>query len=266
MGHELYRMIRDGHPPGWTGAMVHVAQAIADDARDPGQGPPEDGGWPWSAVPVRGHWNSSGRWRDGLTERTGLSERTISRALADLAEAGYEMREAIGTGKDGRSVFAAKGHALRFRVPRLPPRPVPERPPGTAGAGAQSPPDSGGYESRRRESPEGQSPPDSTPKPAKSASKPAILASPSPQGHPNSPPSAKSSAVNGPLEGSQGAREQDQDYSGDDGKGTCRECGQQAEVMRTMRRSVIRSHSRDHAGEPICPGTGQPPAEAGTAP
>ena len=41
MGHELYRMIRDGAPPDWSPLMRLVAMVIADDARpDPSQGAP----------------------------------------------------------------------------------------------------------------------------------------------------------------------------------------------------------------------------------
>jgi hypothetical protein len=122
MGYQLYRMIRDGAPATWTGPMIHVAQAIADDARDP------DGtqtGPPWSALPIQGYWDSHGRWRDGLTERTGMSARAISRALGDLAAAGYDMRKRITTDKRGRAVYAVKGHAVSFRVPPLAPRPEP---------------------------------------------------------------------------------------------------------------------------------------------
>ena len=113
--------------------MRHLAETIADDARDPGQGPPGDGGWPWSAIPVTGCYRR-GKWIDGLTERTGMTRRTISRTLTDLARAGYEMREIVGRGKDGR-VFTAPGHGMRFRVPRLVPRDPPERSPDTATEG-----------------------------------------------------------------------------------------------------------------------------------
>ena len=129
MGYQLYRMIRDGAPAAWSGPMVLVAQAIADDARDP------DGtqdGTPWSALPIEGRWDSRGRWRDGLAERTGMSARAIRRALADLADAGYDMRTQIATDKLGRPLFAAKGHAVRFQVPALPPRDTPQRWPSTA--------------------------------------------------------------------------------------------------------------------------------------
>ena len=60
--------------------MRHLAETIADDARDPGEGPPGDGGWPWSAIPVTGCYRR-GKWIDGLTERTGMTRRTISRTL-----------------------------------------------------------------------------------------------------------------------------------------------------------------------------------------
>src|SRR5262249_3372768 len=143
MGSELYRMIRDGAPPGWTPPMVLVASMIADDARDPSQRDPGEDGWPWSAIPVEGRWTGR-KWHDGLTERTGMAPSTIRRALADLERAGYRMRQPIATGKDGRPVFAAKGHAVRFQVPPLPPRPVPERP--------QSPPDASTYDGSQRRS------------------------------------------------------------------------------------------------------------------
>jgi hypothetical protein len=137
MGYELYRMIRDGAPASWTPAMLLLALTIADDARDPSQGMPDDGGWPQSRVPLHGYWRD-GNWNDGLTERTGMGERTISRALADLSVAGYEMREAVGRGSDGQIVFAARSHGRQFRVPLLRPRPAPERPPDLVIIGSES--------------------------------------------------------------------------------------------------------------------------------
>jgi hypothetical protein len=122
MGSDLYRMIRDGAPPDWTPAMRLVAMVIADDARDPSQGPPEDGGWPWSVIRVSGY-ERDGVWHDGITERSGMSRRAISRALTALARAGYEMREQAGTDREGRPMFAYSGRrALRFRVLPLKPR------------------------------------------------------------------------------------------------------------------------------------------------
>lgn len=131
MGSELRRMIRDGAPSTWTSLMRDVAKEIADDARDPSQGLPEGGRNPWSALPIEGYWDTRKQppiWRDGLTEICGVSARAISDALTSLARAGYEMRQQIGTDKRGRPVYAAKGHAMRFEVPRLPLRPAPHLP------------------------------------------------------------------------------------------------------------------------------------------
>ena len=107
MGNELYRMIRDGAPASWTPVMRLVAGVIADDARDPepGQAATTAAGRGRRSRSAAAH-RGSGEWHDGLTERTGMSERAISRALTDLARAGYEMREQIGTDKRGRPVFA----------------------------------------------------------------------------------------------------------------------------------------------------------------
>jgi hypothetical protein len=135
MGGDLYRMIRDGAPESWTPLMRLVAGVIADAARDPRQGLPDDGGWPWSDIPIRGSRAKTGKWKDGLTERTGMSARAISRILTELARADYELREQIGTDKRGRPVFAYPGRAIRFRVPPLKPR---DPPPDTA---TTSPPD-----------------------------------------------------------------------------------------------------------------------------
>jgi hypothetical protein len=187
MGSELYRMIRDGAPASWTVAMRLVAGVIADDARDPSQGMPEDGGHPWSAIPMKGHFiekkgKSKGKWRDGLTERTGMSLRAISRVLADLAAAGYEMREALGKGKDGRVVFTAPEHSMRFRVPPLTPRPVPERSPDPVTIEAERSPDPATVRAERSPN----------------------LATPSPQESPHikkPSPQSGASAVNGSVEG-----------------------------------------------------------------
>jgi hypothetical protein len=127
MGHELSRMIRDGAPESWTPLMRLLAMVIADDALDPSQGLPPDGGWPLSRIRLHGHHADDGRWYDGLAERTGMSERVISRVLGDLARAGYEMREQIGTDRHGRPVFAYPWRARRFRVLPLQPRKPPDR-------------------------------------------------------------------------------------------------------------------------------------------
>ena len=198
MGHELYRMILAGAPPDWTTPMRQVAGVIADDARDPSQGPPDDGGWPWSAIPVRGCWTRDGGWRDGIAEKTGMSERAISRALTDLARAGYEMREPLGRGKNGRLAFTAPERGMRFRVPLLEPRKPPERPPEMA---TERPPDTA---TDRRRPPETASS-DGRQKRRNGRRKwrerSPESATPSPQGPPIVPPAPQSSVVNGPLEG-----------------------------------------------------------------
>jgi hypothetical protein len=146
VGYKLRRMIRDGAPSEWSPLMRLVASEIADDAHDPGQDKdplPSPGDWPdpWSAMPIEGGYRH-GDWKDGMVERCGMSARAVSRTLADLAEAGYDMRAPI-TDRDGkpvrdrrgRLVYAAKRHAVRFTVPHLPPRGKPQSSPEVASNG-----------------------------------------------------------------------------------------------------------------------------------
>lgn len=124
MGYELYREVRDGAPVGWTATERLVAMLIADDANDRTRK---------SWIPIEGCWRK-GRWLEGLVEQSGLTPRGISNALRGLGAHGYEFRVPLMkdgqpvTGKDGRPVFAAKGHSLDFKVPKIPPRPHPHSP------------------------------------------------------------------------------------------------------------------------------------------
>jgi len=269
MGGELVRMIRLGAPAGWTALMRLVAETIADDARDPGQG---GGERPWSAIPVRGYWSGDDDaiWRDGLTEQTGMSARAISRTLADLAEAGYEMRERVGKGKNGRVVFTAPGHAMRFRVPRLPPRPVPERSPDMAT-------DHGPAIAKDGDHTEPERSPDLAERSPDLAERSPTMATPLSQVSPTVSPQVESIRSQ-QSPGRQRAKakpmiEHDSSGTNDDtprpasqDRDTCSVCGQQADLMRTANGPVIRNHSRDRDGKRFCPGTGQPPAGAAGTP
>lgn len=106
MGFMLYREIRDGAPADWTAAERLVAWVIADDANDTTRKS-------WIKLPE-------------LMQRTGIkSEVGVRKALQRLAARGYEFRVPISKGKDGRLVFAAKGHSLDFIVPPMPDRRLP---------------------------------------------------------------------------------------------------------------------------------------------
>ena len=103
MGYRLYREIRDYAPLDWTPTERLVALMIADDAG-------EETRKSWIKLPE-------------LMARTGVrTESGIRQALQRLAKRGYEFRVPIAKGKDGRSVFAVKGHSLDFIVPPMPDR------------------------------------------------------------------------------------------------------------------------------------------------
>lgn len=118
MGIRLHNEVRDGAPADWTVAERLIALLIAEDANDQTRA-----GW----IPISGRWRGDD-WHDGLSERSGLKPDSVRKVLQQLGQKGYEFRVPIGAGKDGRLVYAAKGHSLDFRVPEFLPRPRPERP------------------------------------------------------------------------------------------------------------------------------------------
>jgi len=103
MGYKLYREIRDNAPADWTAAERLVAWVIADDASDKTRRS-------WLKLP-------------DLCQRAGLTADGVRKALQRLAARGYEFRIPVCTGRDGRPVFAVRGHSLDYLVPVLPARP-----------------------------------------------------------------------------------------------------------------------------------------------
>jgi hypothetical protein len=99
VGYKLYREIRDMAPADWSSGELVVALMIADDARDESRR---------SWIPL-----------ELLCYRTRLRPSTVREALAKLAARGYEFRVCHGYGKDGRPVFATKGHAVDYEVPDM---------------------------------------------------------------------------------------------------------------------------------------------------
>jgi len=97
VGYKLYREVRDFAPADLTSGELVVAMMIADDARDSS----------------RRSWISNAE----LCYQSRLTPSAVRAALAKLAARGYEFRIPRGIGKDGRPVFAAKGHAADYIVP-----------------------------------------------------------------------------------------------------------------------------------------------------
>lgn len=97
VGYKLYREVRDFAPAALTSGELVVALMLADDANDA----------------TRQSWISNAE----LCFRSRMSPQGVRSALARLAARGYEFRVPHGVGKDGRPVFAAKGHATDYLVP-----------------------------------------------------------------------------------------------------------------------------------------------------
>lgn len=98
MGYQLRRDLREALGPDIKGLQRAVALEIADDANDNTRE---------SLVPldVLARWTAAG------------STDVVRNALKRLASAGWEFRVPIGTGKDGRLMYAMPGIRTTFRVP-----------------------------------------------------------------------------------------------------------------------------------------------------
>jgi hypothetical protein len=101
MGIRLVDEVLDHAPADLTPTQRLLLVAIAHAARDSTRK-----GWPG---------------RERLVQRTGLTQRSLRRVLDELAARGLELREATGVGRDGRPVYASRGHATVYRVPDLAP-------------------------------------------------------------------------------------------------------------------------------------------------
>ena len=99
VGYKLYREIRDFAPSDWSSSELVVALIIADDANDATR---------YSWIPLQ-----------LLCQRTRLKASSVRGVLAKMASSGFEFRVVHGYGKDGRPVFAAKGHAVDYVVPDM---------------------------------------------------------------------------------------------------------------------------------------------------
>lgn len=99
VGYKLTREIRDFAPPDLTSGELVVALMIADDANDRSRRS-------WIPLPL-------------LCARARLKPSSVRAALSKLAARGYEFRVIHGHGKDGRPMFAVRGHATDFIVPDM---------------------------------------------------------------------------------------------------------------------------------------------------
>lgn len=113
MGVRLVREVLDHAPDTLTHGDVRLLLAIAEDANDATRT-----GWPgWELLARRMGWadHKDGGKNAVRKALTGLDER--------LAAAGYPdgVRVARGDGRDGRPVYAARGHASVYRVPAFRP-------------------------------------------------------------------------------------------------------------------------------------------------
>jgi len=99
VGHDLYREVVNFAPDDLSPGELVVAWVIADDARDS----------------TRVSWITNAE----LCRRSRMKPSGVRAALGRLAARGLEFRAIHGYGKDGRPVFAAKGHAADYVVPDM---------------------------------------------------------------------------------------------------------------------------------------------------
>jgi hypothetical protein len=108
VGYELTRMLRASQMlPGLGRPEQAVALELADICMDATRRPPQN-------------MNAGAR----VCEDLGIPMGSLGNILAKMAARGLEVRVPIGKDKNGRLVYAAKGHALDFLFPSLPPRAI----------------------------------------------------------------------------------------------------------------------------------------------
>lgn len=100
VGYKIRRQLRDALGPKVKGLQRLVALEIADNVND-------DTRTGWATLADLARWTGAG------------NPDTVRDMLTRLANAGWEFRVPIGKGKDGRLVYAARGHSLTFRVPEF---------------------------------------------------------------------------------------------------------------------------------------------------
>jgi hypothetical protein len=98
-------MLRAGMPRGWSAGERAVALVLADICNDRTRTPPD-------------RYNASA----ALCEELDITPGTLGNILAKLAARGFELRVPIGGDRNGRPLYAVKGHAVAYRFPVLPPR------------------------------------------------------------------------------------------------------------------------------------------------
>ncbi|MDQ3762609.1 MAG: helix-turn-helix domain-containing protein [Actinomycetota bacterium] len=108
MGIQLIAEVLNHAPAGLSASERLVLIVVAEAARDHTRL-----GWPSMQV---------------LARRTGLSERAVRKVLARLADRGYELRVPAGTDRTGAPIFAHKGHATVYRLPRFAAKVEPQYP------------------------------------------------------------------------------------------------------------------------------------------
>ncbi|GGK18288.1 hypothetical protein GCM10011583_57720 [Streptomyces camponoticapitis] len=106
MGSELRRQLREVLGPDIKGLQRAVALEIADDAR-------YNDAWGYDPTGRR----SKARLADLVRWTAAKDELSVREMLRRLSVAGWEFRLPIGTGRDGRPLYAVPGTAMQFRVP-----------------------------------------------------------------------------------------------------------------------------------------------------
>lgn len=97
VGYKLYREVARLAPQDWTSGELVVALMIADSANDG----------------TRRAWISNAE----LCQLARMGERGVRKALAKLAERGFEFRSVKGVDKHGKEIFAMSGKGVEYQVP-----------------------------------------------------------------------------------------------------------------------------------------------------
>ncbi len=97
--------VLDHSPPTLTPVDRLLLTVVAEDCNDATR----EGWCGWQLIARRMHWS----------DQVGGGKHAVTKAVAQLASHGVEIRVPMGKDKNGKPIYATRGHRTVYRIPPL---------------------------------------------------------------------------------------------------------------------------------------------------